>query len=335
MSLAATSIEATAVIVVSPEATVIACIGPQSVGVMLPLSVPLSALAVPTVSTHATTSPRRASSVRRMRRLLRKLGRHRARNPRACSTPPFELKPASVVAELIDESIGACEERVLRALRRRVTAHAVHERVVEAVGQLVRVAPWSQPRIGPVRRREREQRRSRIVEVAAQLAELTALPEERADSLLVATPLVEHLVAPLALEVAPLLHEHRRHVELIGHDAEVRAQREADLVGRAEAFVDRVEPRVEGARALEHRLVEQVLLGRDVGVERPLLHSERLGDLADRRAVVTLLGEKPSRFPRQLVSPARHGGTLTTVRYGDARATVPRVRPGRWPGGDG
>src|SRR3954469_12397392 len=89
---------------------------------------------------------------------------------------------------------------------------------------------------------------------------------------------------------------------------------------------------MERPRALRHRLVEQVLLRGDVRGERALLDAKRLRDLADRGAVVALLREQPRGFPRQLVSPARHGGTLTTVRYGTARARIPRVRAVRWPG---
>jgi hypothetical protein len=37
---------------------------------------------------------------------------------------------------------------------------------------------------------------------------------------------------------------------------------------------------------------EQVGLRLDVGVERPLLDAERRGEIADRRAVVALLGEE-------------------------------------------
>ena len=61
----------------------------------------------------------------------------------------------------------------------------------------------------------------RVVEIGAQLAELAALAEERPEALLVAPPLGEDLLAPLALEVAPLAREDRRDVELLGDDAEM------------------------------------------------------------------------------------------------------------------
>src|SRR6266540_3939442 len=218
--------------------------------------------------------------------------------------------------------------------RRRVPLHAFKEEGVEAVGEVVGVAAWLEPGVGPVRRGEHEQCRGRVVEVAAQLAELPPFAEEGSDALLVAAALAEDLLAPVALQVAPLLHEDGRDVELVCHDSEVRAKRQLDLLGDRKVLRDRVQPRVEGPRALEHRLVEQVLLRGDVRVERAFLDAERPGDLADRRAVVALLGEQPRRLPRQLVSPGRHGGTLTTVRYGSARAGVPGIRPVRRPGRD-
>ena len=55
--------------------------------------------------------------------------------------------------------------------------------------------------------------------MSARRDELTPLAEEGSDPLLVAPPLREDLLAPLALEVTPLLHEDRRHVELIGDHA--------------------------------------------------------------------------------------------------------------------
>ena len=65
-----------------------------------------------------------------------------------------------------------------------------------------------------------------VVEVGAELAELAPLAEELADPLLVAPPLGDELLAPRALEVAPLLDEHGGDVELLGDDAQVAAERE-------------------------------------------------------------------------------------------------------------
>ena len=49
----------------------------------------------------------------------------------------------------------------------------------------------------------------RVVEIRAQLADLPALAEERADPLFVPPPLGDELLAPLALEVPPLPDEDR------------------------------------------------------------------------------------------------------------------------------
>ena len=53
---------------------------------------------------------------------------------------------------------------------------------------------------------------------------------------------------------------------------------------------------MEGDRAVVRDLPEQVGLRVDVGVERALLDAHRLGQVADRRAVVALLGEEPGRL---------------------------------------
>jgi hypothetical protein len=60
------------------------------------------------------------------------------------------------------------------------------------------------------------------------------------------------------------------------------------------AFVrDRVECAVERRRAFLRHLPEEVGLRLDVRVERALLEPERVGEIADRRPVVALLGEEP------------------------------------------
>src|SRR3712207_92679 len=70
-------------------------------------------------------------------------------------------------------------------LARRVAAHAVEQHGEEAVGEVVGVATRLQPRVRPVRGRERKERRGRLVEIGAQRAEVAALAEERAYALLV------------------------------------------------------------------------------------------------------------------------------------------------------
>ena len=178
--------------------------------------------------------------------------------------------------------------------------------MVEAVGELVRVGAGVKPRVGPVRGREREQRRRRVVEVGAELAELASLAEESPEPLFVAAALGHDLVVPLALEVAPLADEDGRDVELVGDDTQVRAQREPDLLRRRQVVRDRVEGGVERVRALAHRLVEQILLRLGMRVERALLHAHRLGEIAHRRAVVALLGKEPGGLSRQLGASSRH-----------------------------
>jgi hypothetical protein len=86
----------------------------------------------------------------------------------------------------------------------------------------------------------------------------------------------------------------------------VQAEREPDLLDRAQLVRDCVEPGVESARSLGHRLVEQVLLRVDVGVQRALLHPQRLRDLADRRAVIALLREEARGLASQLVATGAH-----------------------------
>jgi len=53
---------------------------------------------------------------------------------------------------------------------------------------------------------------------------------------------------------------------------------------------------VERVGALPHRRVQQVLLRRDVRVQRPFLHAHRLREVADRGPVVALLGEQTGRL---------------------------------------
>jgi hypothetical protein len=73
---------------------------------------------------------------------------------------------------------------------------------------------------------------------------------------------------------------------------------------------------VEGARPIAHRLVEELLLALDVGVERSLLYAERVGEVADRRAVVALLCEEAGGVAGKLLATRRSGNllTLTSVR---------------------
>jgi len=58
-----------------------------------------------------------------------------------------------------------------------------------------------------------------------------------------------------------------------------------------------VQRRVEGVRALPGDLPQQVLLGRDVVVERRLLDAELLRQIGQGRALVALLGKEPGGDP--------------------------------------
>ena len=163
----------------------------------------------------------------------------------------------------------------------------------EAVGELVRVRAGAEPCVGPVGGREREESGGAVVEVGAQLADLSAFPEERTDPLLVPPALGDELLAPLALEVAPFPDEDRGDVELLRNDPQVRTKRGADAVEDGTVLRKRVECGVEGLGALPRHLPEEVGLGVDMGIERAFLEAERLGEVADRRAVVALLREEP------------------------------------------
>ena len=196
----------------------------------------------------------------------------------------------------------------------RVAAEPVEQDVAEAIRERVGVALGRQPGLGPVRRREREKRRRGVVEVGAELSELAALAEESPESLLVAPPLAEDLLAPFALEVAPLTREDRRDVELAGDRAQVRPQRETDLLVRGQVVWNRVEPCMESRGPVPHRLEEQVLLGVDPGVDGRLLDAERLREIADRRAVVALLGEEPRGLAGELGPAGGDTLSLTIVR---------------------
>ena len=83
---------------------------------------------------------------------------------------------------------------------------------------------------------------------------------------------------------------------------------------------------MERSRPSGHRLVEQVLLRLDVRVERALLDAERLGDLADRGAVVALLARTGARPGG---SAPRAGRSSAPVDLG--RRAVEAARAGRRP----
>jgi hypothetical protein len=71
----------------------------------------------------------------------------------------------------------------------------------------------------------------------------------------------------------------------------VGVQREADLLRGRQVFRDRVKAGVKAVGAFAHRLVEEILLPGDVGVEGALLDAHGGREIADRRTVIALLRE--------------------------------------------
>ena len=153
-----------------------------------------------------------------------------------------------------------------------------------------------------------------IVEIRAEGTDLPALAEERAEALLVTPALAQELLRPLALEVAPFANEDRRDVELLCDDTKVGAEREPDSLGRGSVVGDGIQRLVERPGSLVDGLEEQILLGVDPGVDRRLLDAERLRQVADRRAVVALLGEEPRGLTGELGPAGGDTLSLTIVR---------------------
>ena len=88
----------------------------------------------------------------------------------------------------------------------------------------------------------------------------------------------------------------------------MRAQREPDLLCRPQLVGDLVERSVEGGCTVPRDLPQEVGLRLDVRVQRALLDAHRFGEIADRGAVVALLGEEPRGLPGELVSTGAHVG---------------------------
>ena len=127
-----------------------------------------------------------------------------------------------------------------------------------------------------------------------------------APALLVPPPLGDDLVAVLALEVAPLPREDGRNVELLGDDPKVSAQRDQNTLDGRAVLGNRVQGGVKRARALTHRLVQELLLGPGERVERALLDAERLRERIHRRPVEPSLREEPCSLAGQRLSPRSH-----------------------------
>jgi ring-1,2-phenylacetyl-CoA epoxidase subunit PaaA len=102
----------------------------------------------------------------------------------------------------------------------------------------------------------------------------------------------------------------------------VRAERSADPLHDGALVGHGVEGGVECLGSLARDLPQEVDLRLDVRVERALLDAERLGEVADRRAVVTLLGEESRGGPGQLCAAGGDSATLTIVRSGHQKETA-------------
>ena len=145
------------------------------------------------------------------------------------------------------------------------------------------------------------------VEVATKLTRLDAVTKDPAHTFLVSTALGEDLLAVRVLEVAPFASEDRRHVELLRDDAEMRPQMLSRMRSSGGKLLrDRVQPGVKRVGAVTHRPVKKLLLRGRQRVERRLLDTHRLGEVAHRGAVESSLGEQPRRRARQLVPSRAH-----------------------------
>ena len=197
-----------------------------------------------------------------------------------------------------------------------------------------------EPGIRPVDGRQNEQRSGRVVEIGAQLAEISSLAEQRRGSAL-RTAAARRRSPRGARPRGSATPERRPSRRRAGRrrPAGASAAPTGSSPSAAASRRDRIEAGVKGARAFGHRLVEQVLLRADVRVERALLDPHRLGEIADRGAVVALLREQPCRLARQLRAARAHlawrpgsgFGTPRRPRGGSRRAARRRRSSRRSP----
>ena len=193
--------------------------------------------------------------------MFRMLGlQHRQlRHARELTLDRFELLVGDARRERIDDEDGGLHgtenaradrrRASRRGLAGRVAAHPVQQQRREAVHDVVGLRARAQPGVGPVHSRERKPGGSRVVEIGAKLAPLTAFAEECAKPLLVAAAFGHEGLAAALPRGTPLAREDRRDVELLGDHSEMPAQRGADplddrpLVGhRVERQVNASEP---------------------------------------------------------------------------------------------
>jgi hypothetical protein len=101
--------------------------------------------------------------------------------------------------------------------------------------------------------------------------------------------------------VSPLVKPDRGHVELTKYDIQMSAERQAEAFEGIAAIRDLVQRQVEGGRSGERYFVKEVLLPAYVGVDRRLANTKGLGQVANRGAVVTTLGEETRCLDREAV----------------------------------
>ncbi len=146
-----------------------------------------------------------------------------------------------------------------------------------------------------------------------------ALPllHECAEALVVAAPLHPHLLVLLGAQVVHGAEEDRGVVEVLdGGDDHVGRGLAQPLLDGCVGVREGVEPLLLEPQHPGVDLLEEVLLGTEVVVQRPLGDAGRLDDLLDRGAVVPLLGEEPGGGGQQ---PLGNGSTAPVRRLGHSR----------------
>jgi hypothetical protein len=135
-------------------------------------------------------------------------------------------------------------------------------------------------------------------------ARLLALLDERAEAFVVAPALGAHLLVLLRAQVVHRAEEDRRVVEVLdGGHHHVRRRVPQPLLDRLVGVREGVQALLLEAQHARVHLVQEVVLGAEVVVERPLGDAGRLDDLLHRGAVVSPLGEEPGGGGQE---PLRH-----------------------------
>jgi hypothetical protein len=133
----------------------------------------------------------------------------------------------------------------------------------------------------------------------------------------VAAPLGPHLLVLLRAQVVHGAEEDRRVVEIVDRrDDDIRRGTTQPLLHRRVGLGEGVEPLLLYTQHARVHLVQQVVLGAEVVVQRPLGDTGRLDDLLDRGPVVAALGEEPGGGCQQ---PPRDGRAVPVRRSGHCR----------------